>query len=86
MADDRPAPLVRGQGDRNLPLENAEGPVGLAMPAFAVKTGPSDQRVALRVRIQDWGWLPGHDLAAVGALAGYRSAFAGPTPLTAELC
>jgi hypothetical protein len=72
-----PGPARSRAGDRNLLLENAEGPVGWAMLAFAVKAGPSDERVALRVRIQD--------CVDQGGMEVLRTAFAGPTPFTAEL-
>jgi predicted acetyltransferase len=69
----------------NLLVETADGPVGWAMLAFGVEIGPSNEPVALRVRIQDWGWLPGHDLAVLGALVGYRTMegkvrWTGPDP------
>lgn len=67
----------------SLLLEGVDGPVGWAMLAFGSDSGNAP--LGLRVRIQDWGWLPGHDLAALGALAGYRSMegvvnWSGPDP------
>jgi predicted acetyltransferase len=69
----------------NFLLENSAGPVGWAMVAFGEDPVPANQSFALRLRIQDWGWLPGHDLAAVGALSGYRTlegviGWSGPDP------
>ncbi len=66
-------------------LEGPDGPVGWAMLAFSVDTGPDHEYLRLRVRVQDWGCLPGHDLALLGALAGYRSmegvvVWSGPDP------
>jgi predicted acetyltransferase len=57
----------------NLLLESVDGPVGWAILAFGTEMGSGNEPVALRVRVQDWGWLPGHDLAVLGALAGYRT-------------
>jgi predicted acetyltransferase len=67
----------------SLLLEGSDGPVGWAMLAFGSNTG--NEPFGLRVRIQDWGWLPGHDLAALDALAGYRTIegavnWSGPDP------
>lgn len=69
----------------NLLLEGADGPVGWATLAFGADTGPSNEPLALRVGIRDWGWLPGHALAALGTLAGYRTmdgvvSWSGPDP------
>ena len=66
-------------------LERPDGPVGWAMLAFSVDVGPDHEPKRLRVRVQDWGCLPGHDLALPGVLAGYRTmegvvAWSGPDP------
>jgi predicted acetyltransferase len=80
----RPRPN-EGKEAVNLLLETEDGPVGWAMLAFGAETGSANEPVALRVRIQDWGWLPGHDLAVLGVLAGYRTMegmvrWSGPDP------
>jgi predicted acetyltransferase len=69
----------------NLLLEGADGPVGWLMLAFSTETDQRSSPVRLRVRVQDWGCLPGHDLALLGVLAGYRSmegvvSWSGPDP------
>jgi predicted acetyltransferase len=74
-----------GKETANFLLENSEGPVGWAMLAFGEDPVPSAQSFGLRLRVQDWGWLPGHDLAVVGALTGYRTVegvvgWSGPDP------
>jgi len=80
----RPRPN-EGKEAVNLLLETEDGPVGWAMLAFGAEMGSANEPFALRVRIQDWGWLPGHDLAALGVLAGYRTMkgmvrWSGPDP------
>jgi predicted acetyltransferase len=74
-----------GEATTNLLLETADGPVGWAMLAFGTETSSSNEPIALRVRVQDWGWLPGHDPAVLGVLAGYRTMdgivrWTGPDP------
>jgi predicted acetyltransferase len=69
----------------NLLLEGADGPVGWLMLAFGTDTDQRNSPLRLRVRIQDWGCLPGHDLALLGVLSGYRSmegvvSWSGPDP------
>jgi predicted acetyltransferase len=69
----------------NFLVESPNGPVGWVMLAFGEDPVPSHQSFALRLRVQDWGWLPGHDLAPAGALSGYRTLeglvrWSGPDP------
>lgn len=79
-----------GEATTNLLLETADGLVGWAMLAFGTETSSSNEPIALRVRVQDWGWLPGHDPAVLGVLAGYRTMdgivrWTGPDPAGLEV-
>jgi predicted acetyltransferase len=69
----------------NLLVETAGGPVGWLMLAFGTDTDHRDSPTGIRVQVRDWGCLPGHDLALLGVLAGYRSmegmvSWSGPDP------
>ena len=69
----------------NFLVESPDGPVGWVMLAFGEDPVSSHHLFALRLRVQDWGWLPGHDLAPTGALSGYRTLdgvvrWSGPDP------
>jgi predicted acetyltransferase len=69
----------------NLLVETSDGPVGWLMLAFSTDTGHRNAPTRIRAQVQDWGCLPGHDLALLGVLAGYRSMegvvnWSGPDP------
>lgn len=69
----------------NFLVESPDGPVGWVMLAFGEDPVAGYHSSALRLRVQDWGWLPGHDLAPAGALSGYRTLegvvrWSGPDP------
>jgi predicted acetyltransferase len=73
------------QPTTNLLVESSDGPVGWLMLAFGTDTDHRNSPTSIHVRIQDWGCLPGHDLALLGVLAGYRSmegmvSWSGPDP------
>jgi predicted acetyltransferase len=74
-----------GQPTTNLLVETSDGPVGWLMLAFSTDTDHRNTPTRIRTRVQDWGCLPGHDLALLSVLAGYRSMegvvnWSGPDP------